>query len=523
MYKDTDVIDASATRQYPTVLILFITTITFMAVYEHIKWRKRNKYLMEMSNKFAWKKNKYYLPILGHGLYFMGNCEDILNAIWSFCHSNGDLGVCWIGYNLILVVWKPEHMKVLLHNTTEKHDLYKLLEKLAGRGLFSIGGAEWKHHKRIIAPAFNTAIIDACTPTFQKGAVDIINNLQNRLGKEFDILEVFENELLRNVCESLMRVNMDDYLKHNSAFNLHDIGMRSMATGMKKLMNVFYHIKPIYRFTKLAKEEEYLSEQMTGFVRNVYVKRKELYNLQNEEKFDFESSDFKDQKKERKAFLDSLIHMNQTNNSLTEEEVVGELKLFCFAGADTCSLTMSFFCTMLGMHPEIQENVYREVVDVLGPDRLPDLEDLPKLVYLERVIKETMRLFPVGSNVLRETTEDVVLDDGRIVPKGAGLGIAILYLHRHPDYYPDPLKFDPDRWTPEEVAKRHPYSYLPFSQGTRICIGVTFAYRMLKIISASIVRTYKFKSGYKRIEDIRLQQAVMTVPVEGFKITVEQR
>jgi len=320
-------------------------------------------------------------------------------------------------------------------------------------------------------------------------------------------------------------VNMDDYLKNNPNFKLHEIGVEAAAIGMTKLINVLYHIKPLYRFTRLAKREEYLSKQMSDFVRNVYIKRKELYNaMQKEEKFDFESSDVNDNKQsKRKAFLDSLIHVNQTTNALTEEEVVGELKVFIYAGADTCSLTTSFLCTMLGMHPEIQEKVYREVVDVLGPDRLPELEDLPKLVYLERVIKETMRLFPVGSNLLRVTTEDVVLDDGRIVPKGAGLGIAILYLHRNPDYYPDPLKFDPDRWTPEEIAKRHPYSYLPFSQGTRVCIGVTFAYRLLKIISASLIRAYKFKSGFKRVEDVRLQQSVVTMPVGGFKITIEKR
>lgn len=142
---------------------------------------------------------------------------------------------------------------------------------------------------------------------------------------------------------------------------------------------------------------------------------------------------------------------------------------------------------MLGMHPEIQQKVYEEIMDVIGPDRPVEHSDLPQLKYTERFIKEVLRLFPVGPLVVRAHETDInlgkllkyfarksfiaTIPGDYVLPKGSSSVLVIIHMHRNPEYWPNPLRFDPDRFLPEEVAKRHPFAYVPFTGGPRICIG----------------------------------------------------
>lgn len=137
--------------------------------------------------------------------------------------------------------------------------------------------------------------------------------------------------------------------------------------------------------------------------------------------------------------------------------------------------------------PLHQEKVFEELQEIFGGnDRRIVAEDLAKMKYLEMVIKETLRLFPPGCVVARSITKDIQLStlikiegtffkcqllESCTIPMGSGCLLGIYHMHRDPELWTDPLKFDPDRFLPEEVAKRHPYSWIPFSGGPRNCIG----------------------------------------------------
>ncbi|KAL1138633.1 hypothetical protein AAG570_008696 [Ranatra chinensis] len=177
---------------------------------------------------------------------------------------------------------------------------------------------------------------------------------------------------------------------------------------------------------------------------------------------------------------------------------------------------------MLGIHQDIQEKVLEEIDTVFGDsNREVTLEDLPKLVYLEQVIKETLRMWPPAAIILRNIDEDVKLSNC-ILPAGCTAALAAYALHMDEKIYPNPKKFDPSRFTPENIASRHKYSFLPFSGGPRSCIGSKYAMLSMKTTLSSFLRRYRVYSTCK-IEDIRLELGLLMMSVDGYPVQIKER
>lgn len=120
-----------------------------------------------------------------------------------------------------------------------------------------------------------------------------------------------------------------------------------------------------------------------------------------------------------------------------------------------------------------QDEAYREIVNVVGEhNENPTYREINELKYLERFVKEVLRLYPSAPTILRVAGEDIKTSNGYTIPKGAAVGLLIYDLHRNPKVWEDPEKFDPERFLPENTVERHPYAYIPFSAGQRNCIGL---------------------------------------------------
>ena len=132
-----------------------------------------------------------------------------------------------------------------------------------------------------------------------------------------------------------------------------------------------------------------------------------------------------------------------------------------------------------------------------------------------------IRLFPVVSNIGRKVTEDTVVD-GHLLKKGLNVNILIHMIHRDEKYYPDPEKFDPERFLPENTKDRHPFAFVPFSAGKRNCIGQKFAMMELKVLLSGIFRKFSMQSS-KKIEELMPSLDIILKPLHGLPVKLALR
>jgi cytochrome P450 len=166
---------------------------------------------------------------------------------------------------------------------------------------------------------------------------------------------------------------------------------------------------------------------------------------------------------------------------------------FLLAGHETTALALSWTWHLLGRNLEAEQKLHAEL-DLVLDGRTPQFSDLPKLPYTEYAIKESMRLYPPAWSVARTVVSGFELHGYRI-PAGANVVMSQWIMHRDPRYFPDPEKFDPDRWLPERSQKLPRFAYFPFGGGPRQCIGASFAMMEATLLLATIAQQFRFRVG----------------------------
>lgn len=180
---------------------------------------------------------------------------------------------------------------------------------------------------------------------------------------------------------------------------------------------------------------------------------------------------------------------------------------------------------MLGIHQDIQQRVLEEQQSIFGDDMQRDctFADTLQMTYLERVICETLRMYPPVPLIARKVEEDIKLKSGPYtVAKGTTVMVLQYFVHRRADIYPDPEKFNPDNFLPERTANRHYYAYIPFSAGPRSCVGRKFAMLQLKVLLSTLIRKYRVSSTRTQ-KDFKLQGDIILKMTNGFYISMEPR
>jgi cytochrome P450 len=176
---------------------------------------------------------------------------------------------------------------------------------------------------------------------------------------------------------------------------------------------------------------------------------------------------------------------------MSDQQLRDEAMTIFLAGHETTANALTWAWYLLAQHPEVEARLHEEIDGVLA-GRLPTADDFPRLRYTEMVLAEAMRLYPPAWAIGRRAISDYQIGD-YTVPARAIILMSPYVMHRTPRYYPDPLAFDPERWTPAAREARPKFAYFPFGGGPRVCIGEGFAWMEGVLLIATIAQQWRMR------------------------------
>jgi cytochrome P450 len=213
------------------------------------------------------------------------------------------------------------------------------------------------------------------------------------------------------------------------------------------------------------------------------------------------------------------VRDEDTGEGMNDEQLRDEVLTLILAGHETTATALSWIWYRLSEHPEVEAKLHAELDEVLG-GRAPTMSDLANLNYTGMVIDEAMRLYPPVWAIGRAAIDDDEIMGYRIA-KGSNLALVQWFAHRHPAFWENPERFEPERFSAERAGGRSRYAYFPFSGGPRMCIGNIFALTEAQLVLASVAQRYRLRMvpGHR----IELQPLVTLRSRYGVQVTLERR
>ncbi|XP_071093713.1 cytochrome P450 3A8-like [Haliotis cracherodii] len=206
---------------------------------------------------------------------------------------------------------------------------------------------------------------------------------------------------------------------------------------------------------------------------------------------------------------------------LTNYEIFCNSHIFLLAGYDTSSNALTFTAYLLATHPEIQERLYQSIMTHIG-NKKPTYTEVTKLQYLENVFLETLRLYPPATRTKRVGAKDTTMN-GYHIPAGLGIVIPVYAIHHDPEFWPEPEKFDPDRFLPENKHELHDYMWMPFGVGPRNCLGMRLALLEAKMAIVALLQNFRFVVTPETQIPVTLEKGSFTRAAHDLYVGVERR
>jgi cytochrome P450 len=396
--------------------------------------------------------------------------RDPLAFVAALARDYGDVVRLGMGPVSVYLVHHPDGVKHVLQDNNQnyvKGPVIARVKVLIGEGLFTSEGAFWRRQRRLAQPAFHRERIAGFAATMVRCTAERLARWADvaRRGEPIDVAAEMNALTLTVVGETLFG---------------RDLSGEAAAAGLAlrvALETTAYRVmcwvvSPIWGPT--ARNRAFRAAVRT---------------------LDTLVYDLVDSRRRSALPADDLLGMlmaardEETDEGMSRLQLRDEIMTFLLAGHETTAAALAWTWYLLAHHPEMAERARAEAIAVLG-DRLPTLEDLPRLPLARMVVEEAMRLYPPVWGIGRQT---IAADriGGYDIPAGALVNLSPWVTHRHPDVWDEPERFDPERFRPGVERTRPRFAYFPFSGGPRLCIGEAFALMEAQLVVAMMLQRYR--------------------------------
>lgn len=376
------------------------------------------------------------------------------------------------------------------HKNYQKSELQtKFISKYLGKGLLTANGDFWLKQRRLIQPAFHKQKMNQLVQNMEFTIAAELQNLPE--GNPVALFPILNQLAFNVVAKSLFHISASE--EKLNRLKLIILQVQEFLIKEIRLPYKAYWFK----ISGQIKKHQELALESDAIIKEIVEERIKSGTKQND-------------------LLDMLLETRyeDSGEGMSTQQLIDEIKILFIAGHETSANAMTFTLHLLGNHPEIQQKVFEELMELQTDDVV---EQLQKMTYTNAVINESMRLYPPAWITDRENIEDATLLGYHIKEKTL-IGVSFYELHRNPKYWENPSAFNPERFLGEQKKESYKYFY-PFGAGPRMCIGLGFAMYEMSLVLSYIVKRYKITS---RKKDIQINPLITLKPI-GASVTFSKR
>ena len=420
------------------------------------------------------------------------------NPISLFQHladTYGDIAHYKLGHHHIVFLNHPEYIREVLvvqNDNFIKERTVRRSKMLLGQGMITTEGAEHRSQRQAAQPAFHRQRISEYASIIVEEAVRVRDSWS--AGEQRDISIDMMHLTLSVVARTLFATDLR-------------AEVYELAAAINQIMG-------LYNFLVMLPAAEWLVHLrppgLAAFVRarnriDVVVYRMIDAHLRAS--------------RNSGSLLDLMLAATPPNDEAARESLRDQVITIFLAGYETVANALSWTWYLLSQNPEVESKFHSEVDNVLR-GRLPTVDDVPRLPFTEQVLAESLRLYPPAWAMGRYARNDFSLGE-YVLPAKTTVLISQFVTHRDARFFPDPLRFDPDRFSADRRASRRKFTYFPFGAGSRQCIGESFAWMEGSLILASIAQ--KWKLGLLPDHKVEPQPLITLRPKYGMRMQIEPR
>jgi cytochrome P450 len=420
------------------------------------------------------------------------------NPIHLFQHladEYGDIAHYKIGWNHILFLNHPDYIREVLvvqNDNFVKERTVQRTKMLLGEGMITSEGAQHRMQRQVAQPAFHRQRIPEYANTMVREGVRMRESW--RTGEQRDIAIDMMHLTLNIVAETLFATDLRDEVNE-------------LADAINRIMG-------LYNFLVLLPAAEWLVHVrppgLAAFVRARKRIDAVVYRM---------IEAHRQRRSDQGSLLDLMLTASPDRTAASEQCLRDQVITIFLAGYETVANALSWTWYLLSQNPDCERRFHGEI-DCELRGRTPGFEDIPRLRYVEMVLAESLRLFPPAWAMGRRARQDFHLGEFFLPAKTTVL-ISQFVTHRDARFFPDPLRFDPERFTPEAKARRTKFSYFPFGAGARQCIGESFAWMEGVLLLATLGQKWKLKliPGHR----VEPEPLITLRPKYGMRMLLEAR